>query len=116
MKQLTQRKRRHNKVRAKIKGVPNRPRLFIFKSNKHTYAGVVDDTQGKTLIAFSDASKDAKMKEKTKTNKAGKVGEIIGKKAQEKGIKKVVFDRGGYRYHGRVKALAQGARKSGLIF
>ena len=116
MKQLTPRKRRHHRVRSKVSGVPTRLRLFVFKSNKHIYAGIVDDTQGKTLLAFSDTSKDAKIKTKTKTAIAGEIGEIIGKRAQEKGIKKVVFDRGGYRYHGRVKAVAQGARKSGLVF
>lgn len=104
--------KRHKRIRSKVKGSSIRPRLFVFKSNKYTYAGIVDDIKGTTIVSCSD-NKDTK---ETKTKRAFSVGELIGEKAKEKGIKKVVFDRSGYKYHGRVKALADGARKSGLIF
>ena len=105
---------RHNKIRKKVIGTNQRPRLFVFKSNKYTYAGIADDMMGKVLFAESDAGKD-KLKG-TKQEKARVVGESIAKKAIEGGIKKVIFDRGGYIYHGRVKEVAEGARHSGLIF
>ena len=109
------RKRRHKRVRAKISGTAKIPRLCVFRSNKHIYAQLIDDTQGKTLLSASDLEIKFKGK-KTKTEKAFEVGKLIAKKAQEKKIQKIVFDRGGYKYHGRVKALAEGAREGGLKF
>ena len=113
-KQTTHRIRNHRKIRSKINGTATRPRLFVFKSNKYTYAGIVDDTKGVTLFSFSDNRKGltAKQKKEPKTSRAFLVGTNLGKK----GVVKVVFDRGGYRYHGRVKAVAEGARKAGLLF
>ncbi len=105
---------RHNKIRKKVIGTNQRPRLFVFKSNKYTYAGIADDMMGKVLFSESDTGKD-KLKG-TKQEKARVIGENIAKKAIENGIKKVIFDRGGYIYHGRVKEVAEGARHSGLIF
>lgn len=99
------RKRRHRRVRAKIKGTEEKPRLCVFRSNKYIYAQIIDDEKGKTLVSA-----------KAELNKADKVGEDIAKKAIKEKINKVVFDRGGYKYHGRVKALAEAARKGGLKF
>lgn len=90
------------------------PRLFVFKSNRHIYAGLVDDATGKTLLSFSD--KKLKGKNANTVPTAAKVGEEFAKLAVKGGYKKAVFDRGGYRYHGKVKALAEGARKGGLKF
>lgn len=105
--------RRHKCIRAKIFGTARCPRLCVFRSIKHTYAQLIDDEKGKTLIAVNDE----KIKEKKKKiDKAKKIGKLIAEQALEKKIKKVVFDRGGYKYHGRVKALAEGAREGGLIF
>lgn len=109
------RKRRHKRIRAKISGTSLRPRLFVFRSNKHIWAQLIDDEKGQTLISASDFEIKSK-KNKKKTEKAFEVGKIIAKKALSQGIKSVVFDRGGYKYHGRVKALAQGAREGGLKF
>lgn len=117
--------RRHKRVRAVIKGTAERPRLSIFRSNKHIYTQLIDDNKGVTLISANDAKEVKSRKEKVKSEKkelknkegaAFKAGEVLAKKALEKGIKAVVFDRGGYKYHGRVKALAEGARKGGLKF
>lgn len=104
-----QRKRR---VRAKIFGTGERPRLSVFRSGAHIYAQLIDDEKGKTLVAASDL----KVKGAKKTEIAGSVGGELAKKAITKKIKKVVFDRNGFAFHGRVKALAEGARKEGLIF
>jgi len=114
------RKRRHKKVRARISGTSKVPRLCIFKSNKYIYAQLIDDEKGKTILS-SDDFKFKKTKTKTssssgKVASAREVGKIIAEKAVKKGIKKIVFDRGGYKYHGRVKALAEGAREGGLKF
>ena len=105
--------RRHRRVRGKVSGTPERPRLDVFRSSKHIYAQIIDDTTGNTLAAASSLDKgfDANG---GNIDAAGKVGEAIAQKALEKGIKEVVFDRGGFVYHGRVKALAEGARKGGL--
>lgn len=108
-KRYDQRKRR---VRAKVTGTADRPRLSVFKSGIHIYGQLIDDEKGKTLAAMSDL----KIKEGKKTDKAAKVGEDLAKKAIAKKIKKVTFDRNGFKYHGRVKALAEGARKGGLEF
>lgn len=104
--------RRHNRVRAKISGTADRPRLCVFRSSKFIYAQLIDDTQGKTLISISDA----KTKKGTKTESATAMGEQLAVAAKKNNISTVVFDRGGYKYHGRVKALAEGARKGGLTF
>ena len=119
-KQL-KRRRRHKRVRAKIKGTTKIPRLCVFRSNKHIYAQLIDDEKGKTFISASDL--DLK-KSKTKPKKeltgkaviAYRVGQILAQKAIEKKLEKIVFDRGGYKYHGRIKALADGAREGGLKF
>lgn len=109
-----QRKKRHRRLRKKVKGTKKKPRLCVFRSNRHIYAQLVNDRKGEVVASASDLEIEAK--KKTKTELAGLVGELIGKKAKEKKIKKVVFDRAGYKYHGRVKALAEGARKAGLNF
>ena len=117
--QLNARKRRHLRVRAKVKGSTERPRLNVFRSSAHIYAQVIDDTQGHTLVAASSLDPDvlALLKDsKTKSDKAKAVGAVIGERAKAAGIDSVVFDRGGYRYHGRVKAVADGAREAGLTF
>ena len=107
--------RRHKQVRAKIYGTKERPRLCVFKSVKYIYAQLIDDEKGKTLAAVSYRELKGKGA-KTKVDTAKEVGKLIAKKALEKKIEKVVFDRGGYQYHGRVKALAEGAREGGLKF
>lgn len=112
-----QRVKRQNRIRAKINGTNLIPRLSIFRSNKFTYAQLIDDEKGKTLVHVQETSLEEKeLKDQNKTQIAKLLGLNIGKQAIEKGIKKVVFDRGGYRYHGRVKAVAEGARESGLEF
>ncbi|MCD6402471.1 50S ribosomal protein L18 [bacterium] len=136
LEKQVKRKRRHKRLRAKISGTKERPRLCVFRSNKHIYAQLIDDKEGKTLLAASDLEVKSKIKkkkgakllnerkQKTKKeeNRTGKVaiayevGRLIAEKALKKKIEKVVFDRGGYKYHGRVKALAEGAREGGLIF
>ncbi|MFC4075398.1 50S ribosomal protein L18 [Salinithrix halophila] len=112
------RKRRHLRVRKKIMGTPQRPRLNVFRSAKNIYVQVIDDTQGVTLASASTL--DTEVKEGGvyggNVEAARKVGELVAKRASEKGIKNVVFDRGGYIYHGRIKALAEGAREGGLDF
>ncbi len=112
------RKERHYSIRNKIVGTPERPRLNIFKSSKHIYAQVIDDATGATLASASTLDKDLveKIAELTKTEAATLVGKTVGERAKNKGINAVVFDRGGYLYHGRVKLLADGARESGLEF
>jgi len=112
------RKRRHIRVRKKVFGTPERPRLNVFRSNKHIYAQIIDDTTGRSLVSASTIDKELKGKIKTGSNiEASKVvGELIARRAIDKGIKRVVFDRGGYLYHGRVKALAEAAREGGLEF
>ncbi|MGX8797180.1 50S ribosomal protein L18 [Fusibacter sp. JL298sf-3] len=112
------RKARHARVRKKISGTAEHPRLNVFRSNQNIYAQIIDDVAGNTLIAAS--SLDASIKEQvanTGNKEAAKlVGQLVAKKALEKGIENVVFDRGGYLYHGRVKELAEGAREAGLKF
>jgi len=109
------RKRRHKKIRFKIKGTAKRPRLCVFRSNRHIYAQLIDDEKGRVLIGVSDMMCKKRGKT-TKTEKAREVGRLIAQKAREMNIKKVIFDRGGFLYHGRVKALAEGARDEGLEF
>ncbi len=111
----TKRYRRHKRVRAKIFGNAKVPRLGVFRSGLHIYAQVIDDEKGKTLLSASDRELKRKKGQK-KIDRAKEVGKLIAKKALEKKIEKVVFDRGGYQYHGRVRALAEGAREGGLKF
>ncbi|MBI2023110.1 50S ribosomal protein L18 [Candidatus Giovannonibacteria bacterium] len=108
------RKIRHNRVRAKITGTVARPRLSVYRSSKHVFLQVIDDVSGKTVIGLSD--KAVKKDKLTKSDRAFEVGKLIAGVSKEKGIKKVVFDRGGYKYHGRIKKAADGAREGGLEF
>jgi large subunit ribosomal protein L18 len=112
------RKSRHFRVRKKVTGTPEKPRLAVFRSEKHIYAQIIDDASKKTLCSSSTLAKSLKgTLEKTwNVEAAEKVGEDLAKKALDAGIEAVVFDRGGFKYHGRVKALADGARKAGLKF
>jgi large subunit ribosomal protein L18 len=115
MPKKSSKEKRKTRVRAKIRGTAKRPRLSVFRSNKAIYVQLIDDEQRKTLVAASEKELAKKTEKKiTKTEKAKLIGELIAKKALKKKIKAVVFDRGSYRYHGRVKALAEGARKGGL--
>ncbi len=104
---------RHNRVRSIVAGTSKRPRLAVFRANQHIYAQLIDDSTGKTLISAS--SLEIKKKDK-KSAIASEVGKLAASKAAAKKIKEVVFDRGGFAYHGRVKALAEGAREGGLVF
>jgi len=112
------RKRRHLRVRKKISGTPERPRLSVFRSAKHIYAQLIDDTRGVTLVSASTLDKElaGQIKNGGNVEAARKVGELVAKRALAKGFNKVVFDRGGYLYHGRVQALADAAREAGLDF
>ena len=105
--------RRHRRVRGKISGTAERPRLDVFRSSKHIYAQIIDDTTGNTLVSASSLDKGFEGNG-SNADAANKVGKAIAEKALAKGIKVVVFDRGGFVYHGRVKALAEGAREGGL--
>ncbi len=107
--------RRHRRVRAKIKGTPERPRLSVYRSNQHIYAQIIDDTQGITLVSANSLQLPDKDK-LTNKEKVLKVAEILAQKSLEKGIKKIVFDRGGFSYQGRIKLLAEELRKRGLEF
>lgn len=109
--------RRHIRIRKTVSGSPERPRLSVYRSLNNIYAQIIDDSRGATIVAASTRDKEfdrGKLKGKTETSK--KVGELIAAKAIAKGVKRVVFDRGGYLYHGRVKSLAEGAREAGLEF
>jgi large subunit ribosomal protein L18 len=129
LEKLKKRERRHHRIRSKVKGTAERPRLCVFRSLKHIYAQLIDDEKSETIVAASDLElKDLEIKskklkekkeEKNQTRKvaiAYEVGKLIAQKAAEKKISKVVFDRGGFKYHGRVKAVADGARDGGLKF
>lgn len=119
MKSKTEgRKRRHLRVRKKVYGTQARPRLCVFRSLSHMYAQIVDDARGHTLVSASSLNGEFKDYKGSRGNReaARKVGAVLAGKAVEKGIKKVVFDKGGYVYHGRVKALAEAAREAGLEF
>ena len=110
---------RHKRLRKRISGTPERPRLSVYRSEKHIYAQIIDDTKGVTLVAVSTVEEELrdKLNQKTWNVQAAKeVGKIIAERATAKGIKEIVFDRGGYKYHGRIKALADSARESGLKF
>jgi len=113
-----ERKRIHERIREKISGNPDRPRLCVYRSSRYIYAQVIDDTKGKTLVAASTIEKALRGDSKGTGNIAASklVGKTIAERAKAKGIETVVFDRGGYLYHGRVKAVAEAARESGLKF
>jgi large subunit ribosomal protein L18 len=104
----------HKRIRSRVSGTAERPRLAVFRSVKHIYAQVIDDTKGHTVVAAGSSEKDTK----NGGNVAGakEIGKLVAERAKDKGIKAVVFDRGGYQYHGRVKALAEAAREAGLEF
>ena len=104
--------KRHLRVRNKVSGTPERPRLVVFRSLKHIYAQLVDDTASRTIATVSDLG----IEQGKKGEKAAEVGKMIAERAKSAGITRVVFDRAGYRYHGRIKAVADGARKGGLEF
>ncbi|MCL5970645.1 MAG: 50S ribosomal protein L18 [Patescibacteria group bacterium] len=110
----TREQRRKIRVRSKVKGTSDQPRLSVFKSSKFIYAQIIDDKKGETILGVSE--KHLEGKEGQKTNRAKSLGILLAKKALDRKIKKVVFDKGSYAYHGRVKALAEGAREGGLIF
>lgn len=110
------RKRRHLRVRKKIFGTPDRPRLSVYRSEKNIYAQIIDDVAGITLVHASTVDNEFNAKSGGNKDAAKLVGEMVAKRALEKGIKEVVFDRGGYVYHGRIKELAEGARGAGLEF
>ena len=109
------RSRIHQRIRRKLQGSTERPRLAVFRSVAHIYAQVIDDAQGQTLVSASSVDKDGKTKGGN-VAAAKAIGKLVAERAKEKGIKAVVFDRGGYQYHGRVKALADAAREAGLEF
>ena len=111
----TIRNRIHVRIRRKLRGTAERPRLAVFRSVAHIYAQVIDDAQGQTLVSASSVDKGAKTKGGN-VAAAKLIGKLVAERAKEKGIKNVVFDRGGYQYHGRVKALADAAREAGLEF
>jgi large subunit ribosomal protein L18 len=112
------RKRRHRRVRKKVSGTAERPRMNVFRSLQHIYAQVIDDEIGHTLVSAStvDAEVQKRINGLDKTAQARVVGQVLAERAIDKGVTKVVFDRGGYKYHGRVKALAEGSRQGGLEF
>ena len=118
-KPLTTRKRRHVRVRSKVSGTSARPRLNVFRSSAHIYAQLIDDIQGHTLAAASDLEQEVKDRAgdgAKKSDRAKAVGEVIAERAKSAGFEAVVFDRGGFLYHGRIKAVADGAREGGLKF
>jgi len=121
IKQFSPRKarlRRHRRVRARVSGTPQRPRLSVFRSLSHLYVQLIDDVAGRTLVAASTLDEEIRRKESpgNKSAMSKMVGELLARRARDKGIKEIVFDRGGYLYHGRVKALAEAARAGGLEF
>jgi large subunit ribosomal protein L18 len=110
------RKKIHYRIRKRVAGVASKPRLSVYRSNGDIYAQLIDDENGHTLAAASSRDKDIAAQKVTKTEKSKLVGAVIARKASELGIEKVVFDRGGFLYHGRIKSLADGAREAGLNF
>jgi large subunit ribosomal protein L18 len=122
MKRLTTayhaRRRRHLRVRKKVHGTADKPRLSVYRSLSHIHAQIIDDVSGNTIASASDLEAEGKTRAggKPKLERARVVGELLGQRAKDRGVSVVVFDRGGYKYHGRVKALAEAARKAGLAF
>ncbi|MBI4300717.1 MAG: 50S ribosomal protein L18 [Chloroflexi bacterium] len=112
------RRRRHLRIRKQVKGTAGRPRLSVFRSLSHIHAQIIDDERGETMAAASDLEKElaSQVDGKNKTEKAALTGALIARRAKDKGVTSVVFDRGGYKFHGRVKALAEACRAEGLIF
>jgi large subunit ribosomal protein L18 len=110
------RRKRHERIRLRMEGDPARPRLAVFRSLNHIYAQVIDDSTGKTLAAASSLEKELRSGSGTKTTGAAEVGKLIAARAKSAGVDRVVFDRAGFRYHGRVKSLADAAREAGLDF
>ena len=108
-----QRITRHKRIRARVKGTAKCPRLSVFRSQKHLYAQLVDDMEGKVITAISDLKVKKTL---TRVENATSMGKLLAKAAKDKGVSTIVFDRGGYKYHGSVKALAEGAREGGLVF
>lgn len=116
LKKEKKRQRRHKKIRTEIAGTADRPRVSVYRSNKHTYGQLIDDNSGDVLVAANDMEVDAEEIEDSnrKVALAFEVGKLLAKKAQKEDLEEVVFDRSGYKYHGRVKALAEGMREGGL--
>jgi large subunit ribosomal protein L18 len=110
--------RRHKRVRSKVVGTSERPRLNVYRSLNHIYAQIIDDSQGHTLMSISslDSALRDTLADRTKTEQAAEVGKALAERAKQAGITQVVFDRGGYKYHGRIKALAEASREGGLQF
>jgi large subunit ribosomal protein L18 len=116
LQKVQSRRRRHQRVRKHVRGTATRPRLAVFRSSRHVYAQVIDDVQGRTLVAASTMETDVRSSVTANVGAAKAVGQRVGERAKAAGITQVVFDRGGFRYHGRVAAVADGARESGLEF
>ena len=110
------RRKRHERIRLRMAGTDVRPRLAVFRSLNHIYAQVIDDASGKTLVAASTLEKDLRGGKSTKSEEAAKVGKLVAERAKAAGVERVVFDRAGFRYHGRIKSLADAAREAGLDF
>ncbi len=115
-KKILRRNKIRRRIRGKIRGSTERPRLSVYRSNKQIYAQIIDDETGQTIVSCSSRIKDVNSQPLSKSEKSNAVGKALAEKAKEKGIETVIFDRGGYKYHGRVKALAEGAREGGLKF
>jgi large subunit ribosomal protein L18 len=110
------RRKRHERIRLRMEGSAERPRLAVFRSNSHIYAQVIDDASGRTLATASTVEKELRGSAKTKTEDAAVVGRLVAERAKSAGVERVVFDRAGFRYHGRIKSLADAAREAGLEF
>jgi len=110
------RRKRHDRIRLTMAGTAGRPRLAVFRSLNHIYAQVIDDATGRTLVAASTVEKELRSSKSTKTEEAASIGKLVAERAKAAGIERVVFDRAGYRYHGRIKSLADAARDAGLDF
>jgi large subunit ribosomal protein L18 len=110
------RRKRHDRIRLRLEGSESRPRLAVFRSNVHIYAQVIDDASGRTLAAASSVEKELRGSKGTKTESAAVIGRLVAERAKTAGVERVVFDRAGFRYHGRIKSLADAAREAGLEF
>ena len=110
------RRKRHDRIRLRLEGTESRPRLAVFRSNTHIYAQIIDDASGRTLAAASTLEKELRGSSSTKTEEAAVVGRLVAERAKTAGVERVVFDRAGFRYHGRIKSLADAARDAGLDF
>jgi large subunit ribosomal protein L18 len=110
------RQKRHDRIRLRLEGTESRPRLAVFRSNIHIYAQVIDDASGRTLAAASTVEKELRGSKQTKVDEAAVVGRLVAERAKTAGVERVVFDRAGNRYHGRIKSLADAAREAGLEF